>query len=263
MNKKILLPVLAIALLFTGCGKVVNTNKAPKSDLDSFSYAFGLLVANQLKGSGIKKMDYSSFLHGFEDGINKDSGFAIPSNKVEAILQSFSQKEMQKVIKVAQKENREFMKEKEKDGFKSLPAGSLIKVTRKGMGKLAGEYDTIAYKLTVKDKKGKMISDGSNMAPLVRAVYQLRSGFPDFYDALQQSPEGSVFTLVAENERIPLLKQGSRGIDDAYGISVMSVELIKIIPGTKPKDEPKAKLSPEEQLQQQLQEQLQQQGGGN
>lgn len=263
MNKKILLPVIAIAILFTGCGKVVNTNKTPKSDLDSFSYAFGLLVANQLKGSGIKKMDYSSFLHGFEDGINKDSGFAIPANKVETILESFSKKEMKKMVKIAQEENKKFMQEKEKEGYKSLPAGSLFKLSRKGMGKLAGEYDTLAFRLTVKDKKGKVISDGANMPPSVRAVYQLRNGFPDFYEALQQSPEGSVFTLVTENERVPMLNQGSRGID-AYNISIMTVEILKVTPGTKPKDEPKAKLSPEEQLQQQIQEQMQQQGqGGN
>lgn len=259
MNKKNLLPFIAISLLFAGCGKVVNTNKAPKTDLDSFSYAFGLMTANQLKNSGIKKLDYSAFLHGFEDGINKDSGYAIPTNKVENVLQAYAQREMQKVIKIAQKENRTFMSAKEKEGYRALPAGSLIKVSRKGMGKLAGEYDTVTYRLTAIDKNGKIISDGSKMPPLVRPVFQLRNGFPDFFEALQQSPEGSTFTLVAENERVPLIKQNTQGINDAYGISIMTVEVIQVKAGTKPKEEPKREMSLEEQLQQQMM--MQQQGG--
>lgn len=268
MTKKILLPVIAISLLFVSCGKVVNTNKKPKTDLDSFSYAFGLMMSKQLKGSGIKQLDYSAFLHGFEDGMSKDSGYAIPSNKLEATLQAYATKAQAKMTKQLQKENLEFLQAKQKEGYKMLPGGSYIKVNKAGTGKISGPYDTIEYRFAYLDKNGNEAEAIKKLSPGRDPMHMLRAGFTDFYDAMQMAPEGSEFVILSLNEKNESMKRNAKSMEEAFGISKIVFQVIKITPGTKPVEAPKKpgaagsqpQLTPEQM--EQLQQQMQQMQGG-
>lgn len=259
---KLTLLWISAAVLIASCGKSVNTKKKPKTMLDSFSYAYGMMLGKQMRSQGLKELDYSSFLRGYEEAINKDSGYAIPLTRLQNILMSYSQKEGEKFVKAMQKENREFMQAKRKEGYTVLPSGGLLKINKKGNGKTSGDFDTIVYVLVMKDKKGAVLQDGTKLPPQRASVYNLRAGFSDFFDALQQTPAGSDFNLVVENEKVPSISREAQSLEDKNNVTIFQIKLLDVIPGKAPKEDPNKnknqQLSPE--MMQQLQEQLQNQG---
>lgn len=209
------------------------------TELDSFSYAFGLMMAQQLRGAGIKHLDYSAFLHGFEDGMSRDSGYVIPSNMLESTLQNYSTKARAIRVEELQKENTKFLQSKTKEGYITLPAGSYIKLLKKGSGKVSGPYDTIEYRFVYLDKNGNEAEAMKNLNPGRDPMQMLREGFTDFYDAMQLAPEGSEFVVLTLNEQNESIKKNAINIEEAYGISKIVFQVIKITPGKKPTNIPK------------------------
>ncbi|MBL7813239.1 MAG: hypothetical protein JNL57_13540 [Bacteroidetes bacterium] len=234
MNK-ITTSILGLAvLLAAGCGKTVNVNKAPKSSLDSFSYVVGLNLGKGLKGQGLDKIDYSSLLHGIEDALKKDSGYAIAEKDWEKAQRGYMMREQEKKIKVYQAETKKYMDANaKKAGVSYLPSRGQFRQISAGNGASPGQWDTVECYFKVTNAKGKVVFDGrKNPMPYRGTLSGL--ALPPLEEAFQKSAAGAKFEVTIANDAYPALSRNAGSFEDMYGISIFDVEFLKVTPGKQP-----------------------------
>lgn len=226
--------ILAAAALLASCGgRSINPKKNPKTSMDSFSYIVGNQVGSYLKNQGVDKLDYSTLIKGIEDALTKDSGYAIKVEDMERIQQAYVTKAQEARIKVLQEEAKKWVAENAKNaGVTNLPSKGQFKMIKKGTGAIAGQHDTVEYTMVVKDQKGNLKGDtrmqGMNPRSPVSELF-----VAPIQEAFQQSPEGSTFEIYLQNDIYPRLGR-QESIEDRYGITVITVELVKVTPGKAP-----------------------------
>lgn len=224
---------LAAALLASCGGRSINPKKNPKTSMDSFSYIVGNQVGSYLKNQGVDKLDYSTLIKGIEDALTKDSGYAIKLEDMERIQQAYVTKAQEAKIKALQEEAKKWVAENaKKPGVTSLPSKGQFKMIKKGNGPMPGQYDTVEYTMVVKDHKGNMKGDtrmqGVNPKSPVSELF-----VAPIQEAFQQAPEGSSFEVYLQNDVYPRLGR-QENIEDRFGITIITVELVKVTPGKAP-----------------------------
>jgi FKBP-type peptidyl-prolyl cis-trans isomerase FklB len=224
----------AVVALIASCGgRSINPKKNLKTSMDSFSYIVGNQVGNYLRGQGVEKLDYSSLVKGIEDAMLKDSGFAIKAESMEGIQQAYVMKEQEKKIKVLQEATKKWVAENAKNaGVVALPSKGQFKMVKKGTGPMPGPYDTVEYTMVVKDQKGNLKGDtrsrGVNPKDPVNKLF-----IAPIQEAFQQAPEGSTFEVYIQNDVYPRLGR-QESLEDKFGITILTVELLKVTPGKAP-----------------------------
>lgn len=245
MKKINIILFVAVAVLAASCGRRVDTKSAPKSSMDSFSYIVGNQVGNYMKMQGIDKLNYGSLIKGIEDALTKDSGFAIKAEDMERIQSAYVMKEQEKKIKTLQEETKKWMAENAKNkGVTYLPSKGQFKMLKAGSGATPGVYDTIEYSMVVKDAKGKVKGDtrkqGMNPRDVVNKV-----PIAPIKEAFEKVTEGSTFEVYIQND--VYMRVGQQGsLEDRYGVTVFTIELLKVIPGKAPA--PGSEPSPEDMV---------------
>ncbi|MBS3915181.1 MAG: FKBP-type peptidyl-prolyl cis-trans isomerase N-terminal domain-containing protein [Bacteroidetes bacterium] len=227
---------IASALIFASCGRTVNPNKAPKTSLDSFSYSVGFQIGKSMKEQGIEKLDYSSFIKGMEEATKKDSGYTINPEKMNGIQRDFMTKARDKKKKEYQDASKKWMSENaKKEGVSLLPSKGQFKLIKAGKGATPGAYDTVEYHLVVKNHKGKELYD-SKKGPQVPKRVISNMGLPAVEESFQKVTEGAVFEVYVQNDAMEQMG-GDQPLEDLYGISIYTFELIRVIPGKAPAPE--------------------------
>lgn len=237
MKKQIIyLPVMALGLL-AGCGESIDTSKELKTSEDSFSYVYGYETAQRMKQQGIDGIDYGSFLRGMKDGMAKDSGLAIKQDAMGKVYQGYVQGVQDKKIKVLQKETNDFMAKVSKEaGVSPLASKGYYKELKKGTGAIPGVYDTVSFYFTMKNGKGKVIQDNrKDEKPAVGNIASLN--LAPLEESFQKTPAGGSFVVYLSNVEFPMLARMAGNFDDMYGVTVIDVELLKVVPGQKPSNE--------------------------
>jgi FKBP-type peptidyl-prolyl cis-trans isomerase FklB len=220
----------AVAVLASCGGKSINPKKAVKTSMDSFSYIVGNQVGSYLKQQGVDELDYSTLIKGIEDAMKKDSGFVIKVEDMERIQQVYVTKAQEKRIKTVQDESKKWMAENAKNaGVTNLPSKGQFKMIKKGNGPVPNMQDTVEYAMIVKDKSGKVLGDSRTRGTNPRDPMDKLFIAP-IQDAFMQAPEGSTFEIYIQNDVYPRLGR-QESIDERYGITVLTVELVKVIPG--------------------------------
>ena len=93
-----------------------------KNEVDSFSYAFGVLIGNNLKMSGINEINYKKLSKGAESVADDESAFTV--EQAMTIMREYENKARKKVGEASLKKGKEFLeKNKERDGVVELPSG--------------------------------------------------------------------------------------------------------------------------------------------
>jgi FKBP-type peptidyl-prolyl cis-trans isomerase FklB len=247
MKKYNYLALAALVLIAASCGRTVNPNKAPKTSLDSFSYSVGFQIGKSMRDQGIEQLDYSSFVKGLEEATKKDSGYTIKPEDMNNIQRTFVMKEREKKIKLFQEETKKWMAENaKKTGISYLPSKGQFKLVKAGKGATPGYYDTVTYNLVVKNSKGKELYDSKKRPNGPRmAISSL--GLAPIEEAFQKVTEGAIFEVYVQNDAYPQMNQ-EQPLEDLYGVSIYTVELLTVIPGKAPeptKEDPNAaKLPP-------------------
>lgn len=129
-----------------------------KSTLDSASYAFGFSMASQLKGSGVKNLNYNVLVKGLEDAF-ANNGPAFSEETAQQCISNFftaitAQKQAEDKLKYAAniKEAEDFMaKNKTKPGVITTASGLQYEVLTEGKGEKPNALDqvTVNYKGTL------------------------------------------------------------------------------------------------------------------
>ncbi|MFN6047357.1 MAG: FKBP-type peptidyl-prolyl cis-trans isomerase N-terminal domain-containing protein [Bacteroidota bacterium] len=238
MKKQIIyLPVMALGLL-AGCGESIDTSKELKTSEDSFSYVYGYETAQRMKQQGIDGIDFGSFLRGVKDGMAKDSGYAIKQDAMGKVYQGYVQGVQDKKIKVLQKETNDFMAKVSKEaGVSPLASKGYYKELKKGNGAIPGIYDTVSFFFKFKNAKGKVIQDNSKEGkPAIGNVASLN--LAPLEEAFQKTSAGGSFAIYLSNVEFPNLARMAGSFDDMYGVTVIEVEMLSVVPGKKPSNEP-------------------------
>lgn len=231
------IPVVALGLL-AGCGEKIDTSKDLKTSEDSFSYVYGYETAQRMKQQGVDALDYGSFLRGMKEGLSKDSGLAIKQDAMGKVYQGYVQGVQDKKIKVLQKETNDFMAKMSKEaGVSPLASKGYYKQLKKGNGAVPGIYDTITCYFIIKNGKGKVFQDNrKDKKPFVGNIASLN--LAPLEESFQKTAAGGSFEMIVSNVEFPSLARMSGTFEDMYGITVIEVDLMNVVPGKAPSNEP-------------------------
>ena len=231
------IPVVALGLL-AGCGEKIDTSKDLKTSEDSFSYVYGYETAQRMKQQGVDALDYGSFLRGMKEGLSKDSGLAIKQDAMGKVYQGYVQGVQDKKIKVLQKETNDFMAKMSKEaGVSPLASKGYYKQLKKGNGAVPGIYDTITCYFIIKNGKGKVFQDNrKDKKPFVGNIASLN--LAPLEESFQKTAAGGSFEMYVSNVEFPSLARMSGTFEDMYGITVSEVDLMNVVPGKAPSNEP-------------------------
>lgn len=194
--------------------------------MDKLSYALGLSVGGSLVGSGVKKLDYSSFNAAIKVAL--EGGMpAISNDEARDALNRFFEETQKKAGEHNKSAGEEFLRNNAtRNGVTVLESGLQYEVITNGSGKKPAITDKVRchYHGTLID--GTVFDSSVQRGePAVFGVNQVIKGW---VEALQKMAVGSKWKLYIPSE----LAYGSRGAGQLIGPDtalVFEVELIDIV----------------------------------
>ncbi len=229
MNFKI--NILLILFLFCGLGtfaqKKDKKKKEPKTKeitMEKVSYAFGVLMANNLKKENIENLDIKELQKGISDLMKDKASMTV--DEAGTVLNEFMMKQKQEAGMKNKEAGEKFLAENsKKDGVITLPSGLQYEVINDGRG----EKPTLNSKVTT-HYHGQLI-DGTVFDSSVErgqpATFPVGGVIKGWTEALQLMGVGSKWKLYIPYD----LAYGDRGAGPKIGpytALIFTVELLSI-----------------------------------
>ena len=217
MYKPVVLTI-ALALGLSTQLRAQNTFK-----MDSVSYSFGVLIAQNLLSQGIEGIDAQSLAAGLSDALTNPNVDPAKANK---IVQQYMQTMEAKKYQANVEEGKKYLDENAKrPGVVTLPSGLQYEILKAGNGPLPKSSDRVKVHYTGTLINGKVFdSSVTRGEPAVFGVTQVIQGW---VEALQLMPVGSKWKLA-----IPYtLAYGERGAGQdikPFSTLIFEVELLAI-----------------------------------
>ncbi len=202
-----------------------QTVQAQNNAMDSVSYSFGVLIAQNLKNQGLEAIDPAALAQGLSDALN-NSGVKIDIGKANQIVQRHMQDLEAKKFAGNIEEGKKFLEENGKRaGVVTLPSGLQYEVLTPGTGAKPKSTDKVTVHYTGTLING-MVFDSSveRGEPATFGVTQVIQGW---VEALQLMETGAKWKLFIPYD----LAYGERGAGSdigPYSTLIFEVELLKI-----------------------------------
>jgi len=195
------------------------------SQFEKFSYSLGLGIASNLLGSGIKNIDFDSFVIAIKDAFEGKSP-KIQAEEANRILQEHIQSLKGNELKRNLEEGQKFLKtNKEKEEVIALDSGLQYSILTEGSGEKPKATDQVSCHY-----HGTLI-DGTIFDSSVQrgepAVFPVNGVIPGWVEALQMMEVGSKWRLFIP----PHLAYGEKGAGGVIGPNstlIFDVELLGI-----------------------------------
>lgn len=194
--------------------------------MDKVSYALGLSIAGNLKGSGVEGLNTERFSKGINDGLSQ-TGIEISEEEANQLLNTYFTELQEKAAKANQEASAGFFTENgNREEVVTLESGLQYEILTTGNGDVPSATDQVKchYHGTLLD--GTVFdSSVSRGEPAVFGVNQVIKGW---VEALQLMPIGSKWKLYVPSE----LAYGAQGAGQAIGPHtnlIFEVELIDIV----------------------------------
>ena len=201
--------------------------------MDKLSYALGMSMGHNFKGTGIKTLNSADFAAGVAsvyDGVKPEMTFDEAKrivNEYFAKLEAEMQAEAAKQGEVNRKNGEAFLTENAKrEGIKVTESGLQYEVINEGTGKKAKATDQVKCHY-----EGTLI-DGTLFDSSIKrgepAVFGVNQVIPGWVEALQLMPEGSKWKLYIPSD----LAYGARGAGEMippHSTLVFEVELLEVL----------------------------------
>lgn len=214
-------PVVLTIALALGLSTQLRAQNTPK--MDSVSYSFGVLIAQNLLSQGIEGIDAQSLAAGLSDALTNPNVDPAKANK---IVQQYMQTMESKKYQANVEEGKKYLDENAKrPGVVTLPSGLQYEILKAGNGPLPKSSDRVKVHYTGTLINGKVFdSSVTRGEPAVFGVTQVIQGW---VEALQLMPVGSKWKLA-----IPYtLAYGERGAGQdikPFSTLIFEVELLAI-----------------------------------
>jgi len=193
--------------------------------MDKLSYAIGMSMAQNLRESGVSKMDIDSFVKAFK-GVWNESNLELSSEEASNILKDYFTKQNGDMLSQNLETGKAFLEEnKKKENVVTLPSGLQYEILIEGAGKKPKATDKVKchYHGTLID--GTVFDSSVERGqPAVFGVNQVIQGW---IEALQLMPVGSKWRLYLPSE----LAYGEHGAGRAIqpnSALIFEVELLGI-----------------------------------
>ena len=191
--------------------------------MDSVSYSFGVLIAQNLKGQGIDGLDVQSLAAGLRDGLGQTN---VDPAKANEIVQKHMQALESKKYQGNLEEGKKCLEENAKrPGVVTLPSGLQYEVLAPGNGPIPKSNDKVRVHYTGSLINGKVFDSSVQRGePAVFGVTQVIKGW---VEALQLMPVGAKWKLAIPYD----LAYGERGAGrdiGPYATLIFEVELLAI-----------------------------------
>jgi FKBP-type peptidyl-prolyl cis-trans isomerase len=165
------------------------------NELDSFSYAIGLINGLQVKEQGITAINAESMIEGFNHGLQKDSGFLMDEEELQMFLMSYISTAREGQSESNKEESKKYIDEmSKKENVQKTESGLLYEQLLPGDGVKPNLTDTVVVSFIVKLPNGKVIMDteedfgGPIPTPLTRLL-------PGLTEGIQLMNEGAIFNF--------------------------------------------------------------------
>jgi FKBP-type peptidyl-prolyl cis-trans isomerase FklB len=194
--------------------------------MNKVSYALGLSLGNNLKNSGIDKLDYAQLAKGIADVLESNS-LEMSVQEAQAVISEFFQALQEKASEGAIQEGKAFLEANAKRAeVVTLASGLQYEVITVGAGVTPKASDTVKVHYHGSLINGTVFDSSVQRGePATFGVTQVISGW---VEALQLMPVGSKWKLYIPSD----LAYGARGAGQQIGphtTLVFEVELLDIV----------------------------------
>lgn len=224
--KKLILAVLVASSLLLSCKGQDKPaeGEAPKASKKDVSYAFGVAIGNSLKEAYVS-LDYSSFLKGIKDVLDKDKPEIDMEKAQELIQAAVMEAQEKKNAENAEKEKTFLAENGKKDGVKTTESGLQYVVLSEGSGEKPKATDTVKVHYTGTFTDGKTFD--SSVERGEPAEFVVEEVIPGWVEALQLMPVGSKYKLFIPSA-LAYGEEGAGGVIPPFSTLVFEVELLSI-----------------------------------
>ena len=201
--------------------------------MDKLSYALGMSMGHNFKGTGIKTLNSADFAAGVAsvyDGVKPEMTFDEAKrivNEYFAKLEAEMQAEAAKQGEVNRKNGEAFLTENAKrEGIKVTESGLQYEVLESGKGDSPKASDNVEVHYTGKLIDGTVFD--SSVERGVPASFGVTQGIPGWVEALQLMHEGDKWRLYIPSD----LAYGPNGAGGVIGPNmtlIFDVELLRVI----------------------------------
>lgn len=204
---------------------IFQTVQAQNNTMDSVSYSFGVLIAQNLKNQGLEGIDPASLAQGLSDALSNGS-VKIEIGKANQIVQRHMQDLEAKKFAGNIEEGKKFLEENGKRaGVVTLPSGLQYEVLTPGTGAKPKATDKVTVHYTGTLLNGTVFDSSVERGePATFGVTQVIQGW---VEALQLMETGAKWKLFIPHD----LAYGERGAGSDIGpfsTLIFEVELLKI-----------------------------------
>lgn len=194
--------------------------------MDKVSYALGLSIGNNFITSGIKNVDFESFLKGMQDVIN-GSPAAISYDDAQKLLNEYFGKLQEDRLDLNLKAGEEFLAiNKSEPGVVTLPSGLQYTILKEGNGPKPKATDQVKCHY-----HGTLI-DGTVFDSSVErgqpATFGVNQVIPGWVEALQLMPTGSKWKLFIPSN-LAYGKAGAGQSIEPNSTLIFEVEILEIV----------------------------------
>lgn len=201
--------------------------------MDKLSYALGLSMGHNFKGSGIKEINVQDFANGVAavyEGKKPEMSFDEAKRTIQVFFTQL-EAEMQDSAKKAGEENRQigeaFLSENAKrEGIKTTASGLQYEILESGNGACPAASDRVEVHYTGKLIDGTVFDSSEERG--VPATFGVTQVIPGWVEALQMMHEGDKWRLYIPSD----LAYGSDGAGGLIGPNVtliFDVTLLRVI----------------------------------
>jgi FKBP-type peptidyl-prolyl cis-trans isomerase FklB len=229
MKKVVFALSLSIMLVAAASGQVnkeVSYDNPLKTEMDSLSYSFGLLIGNNLMTQGVKEVNQNLFMTGFNSGYLDQEAFLSMETANQFIQDYFNKQISEEANMNLQKSNEFLAANQAKEGVVTLPSGLQYKIITPGTGEMPKSTDQVRVHYHGTFIDGKVFDSSIDRnEPIVFGVDQV---IPGWTEGLQLMQTGARWMLYIP----PALAYGEQGAGGVIGPNqalVFEVELIEIV----------------------------------
>lgn len=194
--------------------------------MDKISYALGLSIGNNFLSSGIKNVDFDSFLKGMKDVINENTP-EMSYDEAKQVMNDYFTKLQDERLEINLKAGEEFLAiNKNKPGVVTLPSGLQYEILKKGDGPIPALNDQVKCHY-----HGTLI-DGTVFDSSVErgepATFGVNQVIPGWVEALQLMPVGSKWKLFIPSN-LAYGKSGAGQMIEPNSALIFEVEILDIV----------------------------------
>ena len=201
--------------------------------MDKLSYALGMSMGHNFKGSGIKKISVTDFANGVAavyDGVKPEMSYDEAKRTVQEFFMQL-ESEMQEEAKKAAAANRQageaFLAENAKrDGIHITKSGLQYEVLESGNGAQPTANDRVEVHYTGKLIDGTVFD--SSIERGVPAMFGVTQVIPGWVEALQLMREGDSWRLYIPSD-LAYGPNGAGGLIGPDATLIFDVQLLRVI----------------------------------